>query len=192
MMKNMFLISLRMVLIFTVISGFIYPIIITGGSWIFFHDNAEGNLVKINGVVIGSELIGQQFDSVSYFHSRPSVINYQPLPSGASNMGWSDRRLKDAVASRKEAFIKENLLPDTTAIPSEMLFASGSGIDPHISPRAAFLQVDRITLSRNFTVEQKNKLTRLIMDMTEKPQYTLFGEERINVFLLNLNLDKIE
>jgi len=191
-MKKSILIALRLCLILTVITGIIYPLLITGISGIFFHDKAEGNLVKINGEVVGSKLIGQQFDSAVYFHSRPSSINYQTLPSGASNLSWSDNRLKVAVNLRKEAFLRENLLADTTTVPTEMLFASASGIDPHISPASAYLQMERIALSRKFNDEQKLKLARLITELKEEPQYSLFGKERINVFLLNLELDKIK
>ena len=181
-----------MIFFLTLITGIIYPVLVTGVSGIFFHDQAGGSLVRKNGVILGSELIGQQFDSVKYFHSRPSAVNYQPYPSGASNLSWSDKRLKETVALRKETFLKENFLNDSTVIPTEMLFASASGIDPHISHRAALLQVERITRSRNFTEAQKQKLFSLINKLTEKPQYSLFGEERINVFLLNLELDKIQ
>lgn len=106
-------------------------------------------------------------------------------------MGWSDQRLKNLVEERRERFIKENFLHDTVAVPIEMLFASGSGLDPHISPRAAILQAERVARQRNFNEDQKQKLGMIIMKMTEEPQYSLLGEERINVFLLNLELDKI-
>jgi potassium-transporting ATPase KdpC subunit len=191
-MQKIILISIRMIFFLTLITGIIYPVLVTGVSGIFFHDQAGGSLVKKNGVILGSKLIGQQFDSVTYFHSRPSAVYYQPYPSGASNLSWSDKRLKETVALRKETFLKENFLNDSTVIPTEMLFASASGIDPHISPRAALLQVERITRSRNFTEAQKQKLFSSINKLTEKPQYSLFGEERINVFLLNLELDKIQ
>lgn len=190
-MKKPFITAVRLILFFTVATGIIYPLIITGISRVFFHEKAEGSLVKKNGVIIGSELIGQESDSVAYFWTRPSAINYQPLPSGGSNFSWSDQRLKALVAERKEAFIKGNMLYDTTSVPVEMLFASASGLDPHISPRATFLQAERVARARNFNDGQKQKLAGLIVKMTEKPQFSIFGEERINVFLLNLELDKI-
>ena len=149
-------------------------------------------MVKRNGIIIGSVFIGQEFDSSAYFRSRPSAISYNPLPSGGSNLSWSDKRLQDIVARRKEAFLSENMLNDTIAVPIEMLFASASGLDPHISPLAAYLQAERIAKARKFNDDQKQKLAMLIINMTEKPQYSLFGEERINVFLLNLELDKIK
>jgi K+-transporting ATPase ATPase C chain len=190
-MKKQIIISVRLFLIFTVVTGIIYPLIITGISKIFFHEEAEGSLVKENDIIIGSGLIGQEFDSIAYFWSRPSAMSYQPLPSGGSNYSWSDQRLKALVAERKKAFIRGNMLNDTTSIPVEMLFASASGLDPHISSRATFLQAERVARARNFNDDQKQKLAGLIVKMTEKPQFSIFGEERINVFLLNLELDKI-
>jgi K+-transporting ATPase ATPase C chain len=191
-MKKTMFIAFRLVLFFTVVAGVIYPLFITGISLLFFTEKAQGSLVITDGVVMGSKLIGQQFDSISYFHSRPSALNYQAMPSGASNLSWTDQRLKEMVAKRKEDFLSNNMLPDTTAVPPEMLFASASGLDPHISPRSAYLQVERIARSRKFNEEQKHRLNLTLAKMTEKPQYSLFGEERINVFLLNLELDKIK
>lgn len=190
-MKKTIRITLLMVLFMTVITGVIYPLVITGISRAFLHDRADGSLVIKDGVIVGSALIGQQFDSPLYFHPRPSAVNYQSLPSGASNLSWTDKRLQGLVGLRKADFIRENELPDTTLVPVEMLFSSGSGLDPHISPRAAGLQLERITTARNFNGEQKQMLSALIDRLTERPQYSLFGEERINVLLLNLELDRI-
>jgi potassium-transporting ATPase KdpC subunit len=191
-MKKSILISIRLLFLLTLITGIVYPLLITGIAQVFFHNKAEGSLIKKDGVIIGSELIGQEFNSATYFRSRPSAVSYQTLPSGGSNLSWSDKRLNDLVTERKAAFLRENMLNDTTAIPVEMLFASASGLDPHISPRAAFLQVERISQARGFSEDQKQKLITLVTKKTEKPQYSLFGEVRINVFLLNLELDKIK
>jgi potassium-transporting ATPase KdpC subunit len=191
-MKKSILISIRLIILLTLITGIVYPLLITGLAQVFFHDEAEGSLIKKDGVIIGSELIGQEFDSAAYFRSRPSAVSYQTLPSGGSNLSWSDKKLTDLVTERKAAFLRENMLNDTTTIPVEMLFASASGLDPHISPRAAFLQVERIAQARGFSEDQKQKLITLVTKMTEKTQYSLFGEERINVFLVNLELDKIK
>jgi potassium-transporting ATPase KdpC subunit len=191
-MKKSIFISIRLLILLTLITGIVYPLLITGLAQVFFHDEAEGSLIKRNGVIIGSELIGQEFDSAAYFRSRPSAVSYQTLPSGGSNLSWSDKRLNDLVTERKAAFLRENMLNDTTPIPVEMLFASASGLDPHISPQAAFLQVERIAQARGFSEDQKQKLITLVTKKTEKTQYSLFGEERINVFLVNLELDKIK
>jgi K+-transporting ATPase ATPase C chain len=190
-MKKPVITSLLLILFFTVVTGIIYPLIITGIARGFFHHKAEGSMIQRNGIIIGSALIGQENDSAAYFWSRPSAIGYQPLPSGGSNLSWTDERLDKLVAERKKAFIKENMLNDTLSVPVEMLFASASGLDPHISPQAALLQVDRIAQARKYTDDQKHELETLIRDMTEKPQFSLFGKERVNVLLLNLELDKI-
>ncbi len=190
-MKKTTITSLLLILIFTVLMGIVYPLVITGIAQAFFHHKAEGSRLEKDGAIIGSELIGQESDSAVYFQSRPSAIGYNPLPSGGSNLSWTDKRLEKLVAERKMAFIRNNMLKDTSAVPLEMLFASGSGLDPHISPEAALLQVDRIVNARKFNEDQRKELVGLIGSMTEKRQFDLFGEERINVLLLNLELDRI-
>jgi len=187
-----FITSLKIFLFFTVLTGIIYPLIVTGFAQVFFPGKADGSLIFINSKIIGSELIGQQFDTSIYFMSRPSAISYNPLPSGGSNYGPTSTKLKKLVVERKQKFIACNKLDSLTEIPSEMLFASASGLDPHISPKAAYLQVERIAQSRNFNSDQKLKLEQLIKDQTEAPQFFCLGEERVNVLLLNLEIDKIK
>ena len=145
-----------------------------------------------NNKIIGSELIGQQFDSTIYFTSRPSAISYNPLPSGGSNYGLTNSKLKQLVMERKQHFIELNQLDSLNEIPSEMLFASASGLDPHISRQSALLQVNRIANSRNFNTAQKQQLIVIVNRITEKPQILVLGKERVNVLLLNLELDKIK
>jgi K+-transporting ATPase ATPase C chain len=190
-MKTLF-ISLKIFLVFTVITGIIYPLIITGIAQVIFPAKANGSLLVRNSQIVGSKLIGQQFDSAIYFTSRPSVITYNPMPSGGSNYGLTNVILKDLVAARKHDFCSFNQLDSLTEIPSEMLFASASGLDPHISPMAALLQVDRIAKARNFNDTCKQKLINCIKDLTESPQFLCLGEERVNVLLLNLETDKIK
>jgi potassium-transporting ATPase KdpC subunit len=193
MMKKILYNSLIMLMIMTLLTGIIYPLIITGLTTIFFPAESKGSLVRNSeGTVIGSSLIGQPTDSNIYFHPRPSSVNYSTIPSGGSNYSWTDKRLESQVDGRKASFLEENGLSDSTEVPAEMLTASASGLDPHISPHAAYLQAGRIAKARNFNDEQVKELNGLIVKMTEKPQYSLFGEERINVFLLNLGLDKIK
>ena len=189
-MKTLF-ISLKIFLAFTVLTGIIYPLFITGIAQVIFPAKANGSLLERDRQVVGSELIGQQFDSAIYFTSRPSVILYNPLPSGGSNYGLTNIRLKELVTARKHNFYSFNQLDSLTVIPSEMLFASASGLDPHISPQAALLQVDRIAKARHFNDACKKKLIACIKDITEGPQFLCLGEERVNVLLLNLETDKI-
>lgn len=185
------IISLKIFLFFTILTGIIYPILVTGIAQIVFPFRANGSLITADNKSIGSELIGQQFDSAIYFSSRPSAISYNPLPSGGSNYGLTNAKLKNLVEERKQHFIAFNQLDSRTAIPSGMLFASASGLDPHISPRSAFLQVERVAKARNFNTIQKQKLVQCIKDLTETPQFLCLGEERINVLLLNLRTDSI-
>jgi K+-transporting ATPase ATPase C chain len=186
------LISLKIFFFFTVLTGIVYPILVTGIAQLAFPAKANGSLIVKGHKTIGSELIGQQFDSSIYFTSRPSAVSYNPLPSGGSNYGLTNSKLKDMVATRKKTFIANNQLDSIAEVPSEMLFASASGLDPHISPDAAFLQAERVAKARNFDEGQMQKLVLCIRDLTEPPQFLFLGEERVNVFLLNLETDRIK
>jgi len=188
---KIFYISIKFLLIITLITGFIYPVFIFGIAKIFFPNKSEGSFIEISGKVSGSELIAQKFDSSIYFQPRPSAIDYRPMPSGASNYGPTSKKLKEISDSLKKTFIKKNQLPENTPIPSDAIFSSGSGIDPHISPENAFLQSNRVAMIRKFDTVKKNELIRLIDDLTEKPQFGVLGEFRVNVLLLNLKLDKL-
>lgn len=185
------LISFKIFLFFTILTGIVYPLAVTGISQVAFPSKANGSLIARNENIIGSELIGQQFDSNIYFTSRPSAVSYNPLPSGGSNLGPTSLKLKSLIEKRKSQFITFNQLNSETVIPSEMLFASASGLDPHISPQAALLQVNRIAKARGFNELQKKQLIRLIHGSTEYPQFFCLGEKRINALLLNLKTDQI-
>jgi K+-transporting ATPase ATPase C chain len=185
------IVSLKAFLFLTVITGIIYPLIITGIAQVVFPEKANGSLIIKDNKTIGSELIGQQFDSIIYFTSRPSAISYNPLPSGGSNYGLTNTKLKNLVDERKKQFIIYNQLDSLAVIPSEMLFASASGLDPHISPAAALLQADRVAKARGFDQSQKRQLINLINLQTEKLQFSLLGEPRINVLILNIKVDRI-
>jgi len=190
-MKTQIKIALKFLLTMTILTGVIYPFLMTGLAQLSYPSKANGSLLKKDGKIIGSELIGQKFDSSIYFWSRPSAIGYNPIPSGASNYGPTSDTLKKLVVARRVLFAKMNLIEDVMTIPKEMIFASGSGLDPHISPDAALMQVDRISKSRNFDNIRKEKLLKFIKDITETPQFFCLGEPRINVLMLNLELDKI-
>lgn len=190
-MKTQLIIALKFLLVMTVLTGIVYPLFMTGIAQLFFPSKANGSMVMKDGKIAGSELIGQKFDSSIYFWSRPSAIDYNPVPSGASNFGPTSDKLKKQVSERQASFAAKNSITDITAIPKEMIFASGSGLDPHISPEAALCQLERVATARNFNAEQKQKIQQLITNMKEGPQYFLFGEPRINVFKLNLAVDNI-
>ena len=190
-MKTQTKIALKFLLVITVLTGIVYPLLMTGLAQLSFPSKANGSLIMKDGKIIGSELIGQKFDSSIYFWSRPSFIGYNPIPSGASNYGPTSDTLKKQVGARRILFAKMNSLSDPLSIPKEMIFASGSGLDPHISPEAALMQVDRVALARHFDSSQKEKLLKKINEITESPQFLCLGEQRINVLMLNLELDKI-
>jgi K+-transporting ATPase ATPase C chain len=185
------IISIKLFLFLTMITGIIYPLIITGIAQVAFPEKANGSLLYKDNKLIGSKLIGQQFDSSYYFASRPSAVSYNPLPSGGSNLALTSIKLKEIVAARKRQFIACNQLDSLAEIPSEMLFASASGLDPHISVEAALLQVARIAETRNLNEIQKKKLIGLVNSLNEKPQFGIFGEYRLNVLLLNIQTDSI-
>jgi K+-transporting ATPase ATPase C chain len=186
------MIALKFLLVMTILTGIIYPLLMTGIAQLSYPSKANGSLIVKDGKIIGSYLIGQKFDSTIYFWSRPSAIGYNPVPSGASNYGPTSDTLKKLVVARRILFAKMNSLPDTTSIPKEMIFASGSGLDPHISPKAALLQVNRVASARNLNETQKQKVLQLVKNKSKGPQYYIFGEPRINVFELNLALDSIK
>lgn len=186
------IISLKIFLFFTILTGILYPLFVTGIAQLVFPAKANGSLIVKDHATIGSELIGQKFDKAIYFTSRPSAVSYNPLPSGGSNYSLTSKKLKALVAERKKQFLAFNHLDSLTVIPSEMLFASASGLDPHTSPEAALLQVDRITRARNFDDKQRQRLLQLITNHTETPQFLCLGEKRINILVLNLELDHIK
>ena len=191
-MKTQLIISVKIFAFFTILCGIAYPLLITGIAQLAFPEKANGSLIVQDDKVIGSELIGQKFDQEKYFWSRPSATDYNPLPSGGSNLGSTSLKLKQLVADRTVQWIKSNPTADPEKIPSEMLLASASGLDPHISPKAALLQVDRIVNARQFNEEQKQQLVKVVNDQTESPQFSFLGETRINVLVLNLALDKLD
>jgi K+-transporting ATPase ATPase C chain len=185
-----FIISLKIFLFLTILTGIAYPLLITGIAQVIFHEKANGSLIVKDNQVIGSELIGQQFDSTIYFTSRPSAISYKPLPSGGSNYGLTNTKLVNLVAERRKQFVADNQIDSMSLVPSEMLFASASGLDPHISQSSALMQVDRIVKTRTLNTIQKQNLIQTIENLTEPPQYFILGQERVNVLVLNLELDK--
>lgn len=185
------IISFKVFLFFTILTGIIYPLIVTGLAQVAFPVKANGSLIVSDGKIAGSALIGQNFDSSVYFSSRPSAVDYNPMPSGGSNYGLTNEKLRKLVTERRIDFIACNKLDSITEVPPEMLFASASGLDPHISPQSAFLQSDRIAKVRKLSYAQKLKLLQLIELQIESPQFSIFGEERVNVLLLNIELDSL-
>ena len=174
----------------TILTGVIYPLVITVIGQTIFPNQSNGSLIVMNDKTVGSELIGQKFVSNQYFNSRPSATDYNPMPSGGSNLSGTSKELQLRVKRNITAFDSVNQLPANQIIPSEMIYASGSGLDPHISPQAALLQVNRICKARNLPQTATNGMTDLITRFTEGRQLGFLGEERVNVLKLNIELDK--
>lgn len=184
--------SFKILLLFTLLTGLIYPLLVTGIAQLIFHEKANGSMMTKDGQCVGSALIGQVFDRSIYFSSRPSFTSCNPMPGIASNYSLTNHLLKEQYEERKMHFIEVNQLDSAGRLPGEMLFASASGLDPHISPEAALLQVDRIAKARGFDARQKQELQKCIRELTEPPQLFILGCERINVLLLNLKIDQIK
>ncbi len=173
-------------IIFSVLTGIIYPVFITTIVQLVMKDKANGSFIKLNGRIIGSELIGQKFTSSKYFHGRPSAIDYSGNISGASNLGPTSRKLIELTGSEiNKVKVRNNLAPDVK-IPADLVLSSASGLDPHISLQSALLQVSRVASERGVARED---LVKLVVKNTEKPQLGFLGEERVNVLKLNLELD---
>jgi K+-transporting ATPase ATPase C chain len=181
--------GLRIKIFMTILLGVVYPLAITGISQVVFPHQANGSLVTAGGKVVGSELIGQNFVKPEYFQPRPSAAGsdgYDAASSGGSNLGPTSKKLIDRVQASIEKFRKEN--PDYQGpIPADLLTASASGLDPHISPESAMAQAPRVAKARSVTADQ---MQHLIAQYTEGPDLGLLGEPRVNVLRLNLALDE--
>jgi K+-transporting ATPase ATPase C chain len=172
-------------LILTALTGIAYPLLITGISQIAFPESANGSLIHTDGDIRGSILIGQDFTNPAYFWSRPSACSYDALPSSASNQGPTSEALRQSIDSRKSQLAQFI----TGDIPADLLLASGSGLDPHISPEAALAQIGHVAQARNLSPEQVSNLGELVRQSIEKPQWGIFGASRVNVLKLNLAVD---
>ena len=183
----------------TLITGFAYPLAMTGIAQALFPRQAQGCLVERNGTVVGSELIGQVFESDKYFHGRPSATTtpdpndstktvpapYNAANSGGSNLGPSNKALIDRVQGDIDKLKQEN---PSMPVPNDLVTTSASGLDPHISPEAALFQVPRIAKARN---QPEDRIRQLVTDHTEGRLFGLLGEPRVNVLLLNVALDQL-
>ncbi|OFZ29240.1 MAG: potassium-transporting ATPase subunit C [Bdellovibrionales bacterium RIFCSPHIGHO2_01_FULL_40_29] len=183
-MKQLF-IGLKMFVILSVVTGIVYPAFVTGLSGAFFKDQAQGQFISRGGHMVGSILISQNFEDPKYFWSRPSAVNHNPLLSGGSNLGQMSADLKKQVSERIQ---KNKILDHPELPPQDLVFASASGLDPHISPEAALYQIQRIAKVRDLA---DTTLRHLINELTEPRQFGIFGEPRVNVLKLNLALDHL-
>ena len=181
--------AIRMTLALTVLTGLLYPGVVTGLSQLLFPTAANGSLIQQNGRIIGSTLIGQNFTHPEYFQPRPSAAGndgYDPTASSVSNFGPTSQKLADRVKASVEKFRKEN--PEYTGpIPADLLTASGSGLDPHVSPASAAAQAPRVAKARGVSQE---RIRQLVAQFTEDRDLGFLGEPRVNVLRLNLALDQ--
>ena len=178
--------SVLLLIFSVVICCGIYPLVVYGIAQTAFHEQANGSLIVKNGKILGSELIGQSFSSEKYFHSRPSNAGngYDPLSSGGSNLGPTNQALVTRVARDVAKLQQEN---PGVPIPTDLVMASGSGLDPDISPASAAFQVARVAKARGVSEDQ---IRRIVAKHTQGRQWGVLGEARVNVLELNLELDE--
>jgi potassium-transporting ATPase KdpC subunit len=184
-MKKNLITAILMTLATTVLLGIIYPLVVTGLAQVFFPQKANGQLIKANGKLVGSKIIGQAFSGPSYFHSRPSAAGYgyQADNSNGTQLGPTNHQLTDRVKADAAALQAEN---PNTPVPIDLVTTSASGLDPDITPAAAAFQVPRVAKARGISEDQ---LQSLVSQHTQGRQFGFLGEARVNVLLLNLELD---
>ncbi len=181
--------AFRAALLMTIVTGLLYPGVVTGLAQVLFRDQANGSLVTQNGRVVGSSLIGQNFAKPEYFHPRPSAAGsdgYDSTASGGSNLGPTNQKLVDRLKSDEDKFRKENPA-FTGTIPADLLTTSASGLDPHISPASAEAQVARVANARGIDA---GALAKVLDSHVEGRTAGFLGEPRVNVLMLNLALDQ--
>lgn len=191
-MKQIIYRAVMATLIFAFITGIAYPLAVTGMAQFIFKEKANGTLILKEGRIIGSKLIGQNFSRPEYFHPRPSAAGkngYDAASSSGSNLGPTNAKLIKGIKNNIKKILAKNPGVKTGQIPVDLVTSSGSGLDPHISPAAAFLQVSRVAGVRQM---DENIVKKLVAENTEGRQLGILGEPRVNVLLLNLALDKMK
>jgi potassium-transporting ATPase KdpC subunit len=187
MLRNEFKIAIRFTLLTTVLLGILYPLAVTGIGRVAFRHQADGDLVVVNGQVTGSRIIGQNFTGDQYFHGRPSAAGngYDATSSGPSNYAASNQKLISRIDGDVAHYNAEN---KSQPVPIDLVTASGSGLDPDISPAAALFQVIRVAKARHLPAAT---VRDLVEHHVQHRQFGFLGEERVNVLLLNLDLDRL-
>ena len=187
MFSNHLKIALRFTIITTILFGVLYPLLMTGYARAVNQRKADGQLIEAQNTVIGSRIIGQSFTSSGYFHGRPSVAGngYDATSSGGSNLGLSSQKLVARIEQDTKAAAADN---PGTLVPSELVEASGSGLDPDISPAAALYQVERVAKARRLAADS---VRHLVLSQVQNRQLGFLGEPRVNVLTLNLALDTL-
>jgi potassium-transporting ATPase KdpC subunit len=188
-MRRQLISGFAMIVVLTVLTGLVYPLMVTGVSQLAFGDKANGSFVKSSGNTVGSQLIGQNFSTDKYFQPRPSAAGsngYDPTASAATNLGPSNPKLLSNVADAVAAYRAANNVPANVEVPGDAVTSSGSGLDPEISVANARLQAPRVASARSVPL---NTVMGLINKHTEKRSLGFLGDEGVNVFELNLDLD---
>ncbi|KAA6456494.1 potassium-transporting ATPase subunit KdpC [Acidobacteria bacterium AB60] len=186
-MRHALIIAVRYTILTTILLGLVYPLVITGIAQVTMREKADGQLITRNGVVVGSAIIGQSFASDRYFHGRPSAAGngYDAANSGGSNLAQSNSGLVDRVNGAVAAYQKLN---PGKPVPIDLVTTSASGIDPDLSPAAAFYQVPAVAAARHLP---EPTLHKLVEDHIQGREFGVFGEPRVNVLKLNLDLDAL-
>jgi potassium-transporting ATPase KdpC subunit len=188
-MLKQFIPGIRITLVLTILTGLLYPGVVTGLCQLLFPQQANGSLIAKNGRILGSSLIGQNFSRPEYFHPRPSAAGrdgYDASASGGSNLGPTSKKLIDRAKAGIAEFRQQN--PEYHGpIPVDIVTASASGLDPHISPASAYAQAERVAKARRISVDHVN---RMITQITEGPSLGFLGDARVNVLRLNMALDR--
>lgn len=205
-MKSIIKTSFLMAITLIIICGFIYPLLVTGASQLFFNEKANGSLIEFDGKIVGSKLIGQDFKEERFFQGRVSSVNYNTyikediledengkkifsgVASGSANLAPSNPALIERVSKDIEEFLKNNPNINKEDIPTDLLTSSGSGLDPHITPESAKIQLDRVSKASGIAVSD---LEKIIEKYTENRSIGIFGEPRVNVLLANLEIATI-
>jgi K+-transporting ATPase ATPase C chain len=187
-MRRQIVAGVLMLLVFTVLTGIVYPFAVTGVAQVLFKSRADGSLVYINGAPVGSALIGQEFTEAKYFHPRPSAPGYSSGVSGASNAGPTNQAFLDEVGKRIAGYRTENGLWPTQMVPVDAVTASGSGLDPEISVANADLQAPRVAKARGMTTA---RVLTVIKRYTDGRGLGFLGEPGVNVLAVNLALDRV-
>ena len=205
-MKSIIKTSFLMTITLIIICGFIYPLLVTGASQLFFNEKANGSLIEFDGKIVGSKLIGQDFKDERFFQGRVSAVNYNTytkediledengkktfsgVASGSDNLAPSNTALKERVSKDIEEFLKNNPNINKEDIPTDLLTSSGSGLDPHITPESAKIQLDRVSKASGIAISD---LEKIIEKYTEGRSLGIFGEPRVNVLLVNLEIATI-
>lgn len=197
--------GLLLSLVLLVLCGIVYPLTVTGISQIVFPKESNGNLVEVNGKAVGSELVGQSFSDARFFKGRPSAVNYNTytkedlvpdkdgnveykgVSTGSQNLAPSNKELTNRIKKDLDKFLKENPDIKVSDIPADLLTASGSGLDPHISPESAKIQIPAISKATGIS---KERLQTIVDNNTSKKQFGIFGEDKVNVLKTNIDVAK--